>query len=129
MTQIKGNGLRNDDGELMYVSDREQICQATFKNHCQYPKCDCDRTVKWEVIEDIMDVLDGPEQECYPLVYVTDPAHGGKVTCHKCNGFIAEDDDLGYMDHQHTNEFPLIHFHKKCYNGYEHYYGLDRGID
>lgn len=100
-------------------------CQATFKEHCQYPKCDCDRLMKakreeyltaeinstefprlerilaagrserlaeleeklagkyvggmteyWQRCKDfllsekgqeIADVLDGPEQECYPL--------------------------------------------------------------
>lgn len=40
-------------------------------------------------IEELMDVLDGlPEQECKPLEYVTNPAHGGKVVCYRCGSFI-----------------------------------------
>jgi len=75
------------------------------------------------------DVLDGPEQECYPLVYVTNPNHGGKITCHKCGGFIPEEDAISYWSFQHSDEFPHAHFHKDCYNEYEHYYGLDKPID
>lgn len=61
--------------------------------------------------------------------YITNPHHGGKVTCYKCNGFIREGDGVGYWDHQHRDEFPHTWFHKNCYNGYEHYYGLDKPID
>lgn len=61
--------------------------------------------------------------------YVCNPTHGGKVTCHKCNGFIFECDAVPYLDHQHLNEFPKAHFHKDCYNPYEHYYGLDKPLD
>ena len=66
------------------------------------------------------------DTDCF---YVTDPSHGGKVTCHKCGGFIAEGNEIGYLDHQHRNEFPAVHFHKHCYNQYDHYYGLDKPID
>lgn len=62
-------------------------------------------------------------------MYITNPAHGGKVTCHKCGGFIEEGDDVPYMDHQHIDEFPRAHFHKRCYSRYEHYYGLDKPLD
>lgn len=48
--------------------------------------------------------------------HVTDPAHGGKVTCHKCNGFIQNKDAMGYHDHQHPQDFPNIWFHKACYD-------------
>lgn len=68
----------------------------------------------------------------YPIElshHVTDPAHGGKVTCHKCNGFIIAAEHEGYSDHQHKDEFPKYHFHKNCYNPYEHYYGIDKPID
>lgn len=84
----------------------------------------------------IADVLDGPEQKCYPTYittdgdfYVTNPVHGGKVTCHKCNGFIKKKDSVPYLDHQHRDDFPRYHFHKDCYNPYEHYYGIDKPID
>ncbi len=60
---------------------------------------------------------------------ITNPAHGGKVTCHKCGQFILEGDGEGYLDHQHKDEFPKVWFHKACYNRYEHYYGLDKPID
>lgn len=60
--------------------------------------------------------------------YITD-YHGGKVTCHKCNGFIEKKDHIPYWDHQHRGEYPNTHFHKKCFNHYEHYYGLDKPID
>lgn len=148
-------------------------CQATFKKHCQYPKCDCDRPVNASAIreflltekgQEIADVLDGPEQECYPLCvkgmtketcpynpklgcdcganaaytakmypdngdfYVTGPQHGGKVTCYKCNGFIVEKDDEPYWEYPDKKKI-LAHFHKDCYNPYEHYYGLDKPID
>ena len=61
--------------------------------------------------------------------FVSNPVHGGKVTCHKCNGSILQSEHLPYWDYQHGNEYPSIHFHKGCYNQYEHYYGLDRPID
>lgn len=62
-------------------------------------------------------------------MYITNPAHGGKVTCHTCGGFIEEDDAIPFLDHQHLDDFPHAHFHKGCYNPYEHYYGLDKPID
>lgn len=52
--------------------------------------------------------------------YVTDPTHGGKVTCHKCNGFILKKDHLFILKRD---------WHEDCFNRYEHYYGLDRPID
>lgn len=61
--------------------------------------------------------------------FITNPIHGGKVTCHRCNEFIKEGDEVAYLDHQHKDEFPKVHFHKGCYNPYEHYYGLDKPID
>lgn len=57
--------------------------------------------------------------------YVTNPVHGGKVTCHKCNGFITHK-DLWQDDHGY---FPDAYFHEACFNVYDHYYGLDRPID
>lgn len=72
------------------------------------------------------DDLDGPEQEAH---FLTNPVHGGKVTCHKCGRFIVKEDEVGYMSVQHNDEFPHAHFHKDCYNHYEHYYGLDKPID
>lgn len=62
-------------------------------------------------------------------MYVTNPAHGGKVTCHKCGGFIDEDDVETLIDHDHKDQPPLAYFHKKCFNRYEHYYGLDKPLD
>lgn len=61
--------------------------------------------------------------------HVTDPVHGGKVTCHKCNGFIIAKEHVGYWYAQHKDEFPKHHFHKECFNRYEHYYGIDKPID
>lgn len=61
--------------------------------------------------------------------YITEPTHGGKITCHKCQGFIYEGDQVGYHDYQHAREFPRYHFHRRCYNQYEHYYGIDKPID
>jgi hypothetical protein len=61
--------------------------------------------------------------------YITDPVHGGKVTCHECNGFILKEDDIGYWDHQYIREFPRYHFHKACYQAWKHYYGIDKPID
>lgn len=58
--------------------------------------------------------------------YVTNPTHGGKVTCHKCNGFILEDEHIPYWGRTETNV--IAHFHKDCFNHYEHYYGLDKPI-
>lgn len=62
-------------------------------------------------------------------MYITNPAHGGKITCHKCNGFIVEGDGVSYLDYQHKDEFPNVFFHIDCFNAYEHYYGLDKPID
>lgn len=61
--------------------------------------------------------------------FITNPAHGGKIVCHKCVGFIKEDEAVPYRDHQHRNDFPNTWFHHRCYNPYEHYYGLDKPID
>jgi len=60
---------------------------------------------------------------------LTNPIHGGKVCCHKCNDFIEVGDEIGYHCYQNAREFPAAHFHKDCYNQYEHYYGLDKPID
>lgn len=99
--------------------------------------------------EEVADVLDGPNQECYPLEqvgpwyprpdpddetkpdveHITNPSHGGKVTCHTCSGFIIEGKGTGYLDHQHPKDFPSVWFHTECYNPYEHYYGIDKPID
>jgi hypothetical protein len=68
-------------------------------------------------------------QNLHDLIHVTDPAHGGKVTCYKCNGFIQQKDAVPYRDRQHKDDFPNTWFHKDCYNRYEHYYGLDKPID
>lgn len=61
--------------------------------------------------------------------YVTNSVHGGKITCHKCQGFITGQEAVPYWDHQHRDEWPAKWFHEHCYNQYEHYYGLDRPID
>ena len=61
--------------------------------------------------------------------HVTDPSHGGKVTCHKCGGFISYRFWEPYWVNQHKTEFPKAHFHRACYNPYEHYYGLDKPLD
>lgn len=61
--------------------------------------------------------------------FKTNPNHGGKVVCHKCGGFIPEDEWEGYWDHQHRDEFPAASFHINCFNRYEHYYGLDKPLD
>lgn len=61
--------------------------------------------------------------------YITNPLYGDKIACHKCHQFIREGDEEGYWDHQHKDEFPKAHFHKACFNHYEHYYGLDKPID
>lgn len=74
----------------------------------------------------------GGSDECSCRIqgpFITDPVHGGKVTCHKCNTFICEGDGVGYLDHQNKDEFPNAWFHKKCFNIYEHYDGLDKPID
>lgn len=59
--------------------------------------------------------------------YVRNPTHGGKVTCHKCNGFIPQSELLVY--HSSDGYSPEEFFHQECYNPYSHYYGLDRPID
>lgn len=57
--------------------------------------------------------------------WATDIVHGGKITCHKCNSFLerelAEDPWFEYESG--------IYFHTKCFNRYEHYYGLDKPLD
>lgn len=60
-------------------------------------------------------------------MHVTNPAHGGKVTCHTCGGFIEEGDEILYRYPLRSG--PDTYFHQKCYNTYEHYYGLDKPID
>lgn len=82
-------------------------------------RCDCEKIeqCKYSIAPaEIMDVFDGPEQECY----VTNPLHGGKATCHTCQEFIVNEKFV--MNYG-------VYFHKDCWNGYEHYYGLDKPID
>lgn len=58
--------------------------------------------------------------------YVTDPQHGGKVTCRVCGEFI----DMGYEHTFHEQEHDQTLFWcADHFNRYEHYYGLDRRID
>ncbi len=71
----------------------------------------------------------GNYEDRHPSDFVVDPTHSGKATCHKCHKWIEENEYLGYYDFQHKYEFPKAHFHKRCYNNYEHYYGLDKPID
>jgi hypothetical protein len=55
---------------------------------------------------------------------VTNPAHGGKIDCHKCGRWIYDNEKcLEYDGNSGT------FFHVECYNRYEHYYGLDKPID
>jgi hypothetical protein len=49
------------------------------------------------------------------------PVHGGKITCHKCGGFL--------FDKDFVEEHYGVHFHDYCFNRYEHYYGLDKPLD
>lgn len=112
----KCNTIMQEDFDPATIEDKEYFCspcnrgvpaggcQATFTKYCHYPRCDCDR-------------------------YVTNPTHGGKVTCYECDGFILEGDSVPYLDHQHRNEFPKVHFHRRCYNPYQHYHGLNKPID
>lgn len=61
--------------------------------------------------------------------FITDHRHGGKVTCHKCNGFIEEGTGGLYKNHPNDEIFPATWFHHECFNRYEHYYGLDKPLD
>lgn len=79
--------------------------------------------------KELKDNPDHPTNMYLTKKYVINPTHGGKVTCHKCGGFVTEDDAIGYFSFQHRDEFPHVHFHKECFNEYEHYYGLDKPID
>jgi len=81
---------------------------------CDYPRCEC---------------MNDPGECLFGMMQVNNPSHGGKVTCYKCNGFNQQKDLVPYWDHQHKTEFPKEHFHKECYNPYQHYYGLDKPID
>ena len=61
--------------------------------------------------------------------YITNPIHGGKITCHKCNGFIQEGEGKEFVNHPNDDYFPPTWFHTRCFNRYEHYYGLDKPLD
>lgn len=63
--------------------------------------------------------------------YITNPVHGGKVTCHTCGGFIKEGDCTVYGDYEtiEGGGAPIAWFHTEHFNRYEHYYGLDKPID
>lgn len=78
-------------------------------------------------MREIMHVLLGQLLKENDEFYVTNPIHGGKETCHKCNGFIKHIDLRAYSNKDRYP--PDIYFHKECFNPYEHYYGLDRPID
>lgn len=57
--------------------------------------------------------------------YITNPIHGGKITCHKCGSFIKEGEDW----FEFCPEHPGVFFHIEHFNRSEHYYGLDKPID
>jgi L-amino acid N-acyltransferase YncA len=84
---------------------------------CTFPNCECK-------VPDYAFSEEKRVKFCKMLAYITNPAHGGKVTCHKCNGFIKEGDV-----HIWRGDMNITWFHKDCYNPYEHYYGLDKPID
>ena len=44
--------------------------------------------------------------------------------CHKCKQLINKKDLYVFR-----GEMTIVNFHKDCFNGYEHYYGLDKPID
>ncbi len=86
------NTIIRKDFDPVTIEDREHYC----KKHSVGPDFEFDNTQ-----------MSG--------FYVTDPQHGGKVTCEECCGYIDEKDHVGILDHQHPWDFPAIHFHKKCY--------------
>lgn len=90
---------------------------------CKWPECTC------KVPDYALSEHNRKEYCALAEMHVTDPSHGGKVTCYKCNGFILVKEAQSYLDHQHKDEFPSVWFHRKCFNIYEHYYGLDKPID
>ena len=55
-------------------------------------------------------------------LYICNPTHGGKINCYKCVGFISEGE-------QYVEYSTGVYFHARCFNRYEHYYGLDKPID
>ncbi len=63
--------------------------------------------------------------------YITNPNHGGKVTCHKCQAFIEQGNCVDYNRFNDKGQVVevLAYFHTQCYNRYEHYYGLDKPLD
>lgn len=58
--------------------------------------------------------------------YITNPVHGGKVTCRKCSCFISEGTGGKSMD---TDNGHWVWFCEEHWNRYEHYYDLDKPID
>lgn len=49
--------------------------------------------------------------------------------CHKCKDVIKEGEGKPYINHPNDDSFEPTWFHHKCFNRYEHYYGLDRPLD
>lgn len=58
--------------------------------------------------------------------FVTDPAHGGKVTCRRCSSFI--DGGHPYFSYN-TGTGEKLFWCEPCFNRYEPYYDLDKPID
>lgn len=86
--------------------------------------------IEWKLCDECTDPMDcGSLQSCHnksSVNYITNRTHGGKVTCHKCNDFILTGKGVlyprgGFRD---TDTW----FHVKCFDRYEHYYGLDKPI-
>jgi len=111
--------------DIQEYSDNSQTYFRPNKMNLETRKIDSIRVHNTAELRDVLKQM--KELSGYNLgqeKYVTDPTHGGKVTCHKCNGFIREENLYVFR-----GEMTIVRFHKHCFNQYDHYYGLDKPID
>lgn len=49
--------------------------------------------------------------------------------CHKCEKPIEDGEGKEFTNHPNDVSFPPTWFHNRCFNRYQHYYGLDKPLD
>lgn len=69
----------------------------------------------------------GPDAEFIKTVDIS--RRPGPHTCHKCKLLIEDGDGKEFINYPNDEPFLATWFHDKCFNRYEHYYGLDKPVD
>ena len=106
-----------------YCEGQKTCLKGMAKDTCPYnPRlgCDCGANPPRRVNAEFISTVDLTRRPIPDSAYfITDPHHGGKISCYKCSGFFKAGVDVEIKIHG-------VSFHEGCYNSY---YGLDKPID